>query len=81
MNLWEMVMNTNGADGLASFPGFPSSFPSLAVREKHTASDGKLEWKPGNEATDGQAFEEERRLVQWFGHCTYFSLRAFFFFW
>ena len=35
---------------LASFPGFPSSFPSLTVREKRTASDGKLEGKPGNEA-------------------------------
>ena len=48
---------------LASFPGFPSSFPSLAVREyslvprlpfqlsivSRTASDGKLEGKPGNE--------------------------------
>ena len=29
---------------LASFPGFPSSF-------SRTASDGKLEGKPGNEAT------------------------------
>ena len=39
---------------LASFPGFPSSFPSLAVRGKRfsrTASDGKLEGKPGNEAS------------------------------
>ena len=38
---------------LASFPGFPASFPSLAVRGKRfsrTASDGKLEGKPGNEA-------------------------------
>ena len=31
---------------IASFPGFPFSFPSLS----HTASDGKLEGKPGNEA-------------------------------
>ena len=35
---------------LASFPGFPSSFPSLAVRFSRTASDEKLEGKPGNEA-------------------------------
>ena len=38
---------------LASFPGFPSSIPSLAVQGKgfsRTASDGKLEGKPGNEA-------------------------------
>ena len=35
----------NVCDHLASFPGFPSSFPSLA-------RDGKLEGKPGNEASD-----------------------------
>ena len=34
---------------LASFPGFPSSFPSLAVWEKW--SDGKLEGKPRNEVS------------------------------
>ena len=33
----------------ASFPGFPSSLPLL--RFSRTASDGKLEGKPGNEAT------------------------------
>ena len=37
---------------LASFPGFPSSFPLLAVREKGTASNRKLEGKPGNEASN-----------------------------
>ena len=42
---------TNSTITVASFPGFPSSFPSLAVlRFSRTANDGKLEGKPGNEA-------------------------------
>ena len=36
---------TQASSSLALFPGFPSS------RFSHTASDGKLEGKPGNKAT------------------------------
>ena len=50
------LLNINHAQMVASFPGFPSSFPSLAVpvlqaTESWKGSDGKLEGKPGNEAT------------------------------
>ena len=51
----------NIGHSVASFPGFPSSFPSLVAREKRsTANNRKLEGKPGNEARHSDGYRNSK---------------------
>ena len=41
----KLILKVQNAQLVASYPGFPSSFPSLAVREKRKA--GREGWERG----------------------------------